>query len=275
MRIVNLIENTCRQGNLQTEHGLSLYVETPNHKILFDTGASDAFWENAQQLNVDLSQVDSLVLSHGHYDHCGGVMAFAKRNPQAVIYLQRRALGDYWLCSATEQRYIGIDPAIKTLPNLRLLDGNWRIDEELFLFTGGGSGRFLPVTNGELWEKTGSGLIADEWTHEQYLAVRTPNHTLLLSGCAHRGLSNIVETYEALFGAPPNIAVSGFHTMNGQGYSREERERIDCLGVHLAEYPTIFYTGHCTGLQPYYWLKEKMGDKIHYFSTGEELVVGV
>lgn len=273
MRIVNLIENTRCRENLRTEHGLSLYVETPNHKLLLDTGASDAFLENAQRMGVDLSQVDILILSHGHYDHCGGVMAFRKRNATAAIYLQRRALGDYWLYSAAEQRYIGMDPAIRTLPNLHLLDGNRQIDEELFLFTGGGSGRFLPITNSELWEKTAFGLVADDWSHEQYLAIRTPKKSLLLSGCSHRGIANILEVYENLFGSAPDVVVGGFHTMNTQGYSRSEREMIDRLGTYLSGYSAVFYTGHCTGQQPYHWLKEKLGDQIHYLSTGEELVL--
>lgn len=76
MRVVSLIENTGKRMDLQTEHGLSLYIETAGHKVLFDTGATDRFLENAEKLGVDLTAVDTLVLSHGHYDHTGASRFF-------------------------------------------------------------------------------------------------------------------------------------------------------------------------------------------------------
>ena len=75
MRVVTLIENTTSREDLVCEHGLSLYVQTGNQKILFDTGQSGAFADNAQKLGIDLRRVGFVVLSHGHYDHgaaCGG-----------------------------------------------------------------------------------------------------------------------------------------------------------------------------------------------------------
>ena len=82
MRIVNLIENIKGNPECDFEHGLSLYVETQKHKLLMDTGCSDKFLENAKRLSVQLENVDSVVLSHGHYDHGGGLLDFAKINFQ-------------------------------------------------------------------------------------------------------------------------------------------------------------------------------------------------
>ncbi len=83
MKIVNLIENTKGDKECLFEHGLSFYVETANHKLLVDTGATGAFMENADKLGVDLSQVDTLILSHGHYDHAGGGFKFCKSKSQS------------------------------------------------------------------------------------------------------------------------------------------------------------------------------------------------
>ncbi|WRK55771.1 MBL fold metallo-hydrolase [Coprobacillaceae bacterium CR2/5/TPMF4] len=89
MKIINLIEDTPGSSNCLYEHGLSFYIETKKHKILMDTGASDAFIKNATQLGIDLKQVDIVVLSHGHYDHSGGILSFVKINPNATIYIQK------------------------------------------------------------------------------------------------------------------------------------------------------------------------------------------
>lgn len=80
MRITVLIENTCKRSDLNAEHGLSLFIETGGLRILFDTGASRAFADNAAQLGIDLRSVDMAILSHGHYDHGGGIARFLELN---------------------------------------------------------------------------------------------------------------------------------------------------------------------------------------------------
>jgi len=76
MLIKALVENTTITDDLGCEHGLSLYIETAKHKILFDVGASELFFQNAKKFGVNIADVDFLVISHGHYDHGGGLKAF-------------------------------------------------------------------------------------------------------------------------------------------------------------------------------------------------------
>lgn len=71
MIIKTLAENTSNDAQFETEHGLSLYIETSKHKLLFDLGASDLFAKNAVKMGVDLSAVDTVIISHGHADHGG------------------------------------------------------------------------------------------------------------------------------------------------------------------------------------------------------------
>jgi hypothetical protein len=110
-------------------HGLSVYAETAHHRILVDTGQNAATWENADALGIDITAVDTVILSHGHYDHTGGVMSFAEKNSAAAIYLNEKAGGDYWnildgKTLAEGARYIGIDQAILRLPQTKLLRGD-------------------------------------------------------------------------------------------------------------------------------------------------------
>lgn len=91
MRITCLIENTASDEKFIAEHGLSLYVETDKAKILFDMGQSDAFVSNADKLGINLSDVDLAILSHGHYDHGGGLRKFLDINKNAPVYINRYA----------------------------------------------------------------------------------------------------------------------------------------------------------------------------------------
>ena len=89
--ITTLVENCVYGRKLQAEHGLSLYIETSGHRLLFDTGASDLFIRNARLLHIDLQKVDYLILSHGHSDHTGGLRHFLELNKQATVVCKREA----------------------------------------------------------------------------------------------------------------------------------------------------------------------------------------
>ncbi|MCR4940176.1 MAG: MBL fold metallo-hydrolase [Treponemataceae bacterium] len=155
MRITALIENTPGVEGCLPLHGLSFFIETERHKILFDFGPSDETLRNAEKLGIDLGQVDVAVLSHGHYDHSGGLLAFAALNPAAKIYMQRGAGGENYAFDGPDKgyRYIGIDKRILQLPQVQLLDGDFRIDEELSLFTVETRPYPLPSTNRRILKK--------------------------------------------------------------------------------------------------------------------------
>ena len=96
MRIINLVENTEGASGCGCENGLRFYIETENHKLHVDTGASDLLLKNAEKLGIDLTKVDTVVLSHGHYDHGGGILPFAEINPEAKIYIPESAFEEYY-----------------------------------------------------------------------------------------------------------------------------------------------------------------------------------
>ena len=95
MKIVTLTDNRTQSNKLETEHGLSLYIETDcGQKILYDTGQSYLFMQNAKKLGIELKDIDKVVISHGHYDHIGGLLAFLKINKIAKVYMNA-TLFDY------------------------------------------------------------------------------------------------------------------------------------------------------------------------------------
>ena len=119
MRIINLVENTEGASGCGVEHGLCFYIETEKHKLLMDAGQTGLLLENAEKLGIDLTQVDTVVLSHGHYDHGGGILPFAKINPTAKIYVPEAAFGEYYSMNKDgEPHYIGLAKEIQELPQV-------------------------------------------------------------------------------------------------------------------------------------------------------------
>lgn len=275
MKIINLIENTEGHSGCTAAHGLSFYVETAKHKLLLDLGPSGETIRNAQILGIDLSAVDTVILSHGHYDHSGGILPFTKFNDRAIIYMQESAVDDYYADDgegAPERfRYIGIDKEIAKLPQVRFLRGGTRIDDELELFVMNGSS-CVPFTNRRLLVRRGDGYQQDHFCHEQFLVIHEGGRSVLMSGCAHNGILNILEAFLDRYGKAPDLAVSGFHLMKKTEYRDSELREIEETAQELAKYPTHFVTCHCTGTTAYSVMKQIMGEQLTYVHSGETIV---
>ncbi len=278
MRVVNLIENTKGHDRCAYAHGLSFYVETSKHKLLVDLGPSDAALHNAKELGIDLSKVDTVVLSHGHYDHSGGIMPFANINSEARIYMQETADADYYAddgerAEGERYRYIGIDKAIAGLSQAVKIQGDHRIDDELELFTIKERSHDLPFTNKRLLIKENGELKRDDFVHEQYLVISEGDKKILISGCAHNGILSILDAFKEKYGAEPDMVISGFHLMKKTGYTDDELRQIISIGTELMRYSTKFVTCHCTGETAYEIMKNVLGDQLQYVHSGENVEV--
>ena len=304
MRIINLVENTEGASGCGYEHGLSFYIETENHRLLVDTGASDLLLKNAEKLGIDLTRVDTVVLSHGHYDHGGGILPFAEINPAAKIYIPASAFGEYYSMRDGAPRYIGLAEEIRKLPQVVIVGGGtaaavgpaaeaeeqaaaeaetqasagmtggiFRIDDELSLFSGIGNAHPVPSANQSLRVKTENGLIQDDFRHEQCLVISEGDRKVLLSGCAHHGILNVLDRYRELYGGEPDVVISGFHMMKKSGYSDEDINTIINTALELEKFGTVFFTGHCTGTEPYEAMKKLMDDQLRYVHSGDEIMI--
>ena len=273
MKIITLMENIAKDDTIRAEHGLSLHIETNRHTLLSDCGCTDAFIENAATLSVDLGKVDSVFLSHGHYDHAGGILPFTALNPEATIYMQEKALLPYYHKTESVERYIGIDPAIGALPQLRTLNGDIVIDGELSLFTNVTGRKLWPKGNLELKKKVGDDFLQDEFDHEQYLVITEDSKKVLISGCAHNGILNILDHYHSLYSSYPDAVISGFHMKKKDRYTDDDIATIKETAGKLSELPTKFYTGHCTGEEPFEMMKGIMGEQLSYVYSGSVITL--
>ncbi|MFH1512576.1 MAG: MBL fold metallo-hydrolase [Bacillota bacterium] len=263
MIVKALIENTTNDPELQPEHGLSLYIEANGRKILFDSGQSPAFAHNAAKLNVDLSKVDTAVLSHGHYDHGGGLPAFLSLNGYAPVYLSEHAFGEYISGSG---EYLGINPALRNNPRLRLVTGVTDLGGGLSLLTGEGRALSRPIEAYGLCMRRDGVIVSDDFRHEQYLLITEGNRRVLISGCSHKGIVNIMHWFR------PDVMIGGLHLMKldplGDG-----KAALDAVAKELLQFGTVYYACHCTGVPQYEYLKAQMQDSLFYISTGQEITL--
>lgn len=263
MKILTLIENTACEEQFACEHGLSLYIETARHKILFDAGQTDAFAANASRLGVDLSAVDIAVLSHGHYDHGGGLATFVECNHKAPIYLSRYAFEPHFNAVG---RNIGLDETLRQSGRLVFTDDALVIDEELTVCSCNDRLRqYDTLTCGMSTVENGVP-VPDDFRHEQYLCIREEGKRVLISGCSHKGILNIAEWFK------PDVLVGGFHFMK-LGTTGDDARFITEAARRLCAYPTRYYTGHCTGQEQYKLLKSIMGHRVQAIASGEVITL--
>lgn len=262
MKITALIENTSDNPNLACEHGLSLYLETEQKKILFDMGQSKKFYENAEKLNIDISKADSAIISHGHYDHGGGLSHFLEINAHAPVYIHCQAFGSFY---NADNKFIGLDKKTAENPRIIFTGDKKELGENLCLETKNTAEQLFPMPKQNLKLLTESGFQADVFRHEQYLLIRENNKKILITGCAHKGILNILEWFR------PDYAVGGFHFKQYDLNNCGCKSNLKAIAEKMAEFPTVFYTGHCTGKEQFEFLHAVLGNQISYLSTGQQI----
>ncbi len=265
MKLTMLVNNEAT-GDLKPMHGLSLLIETERHCLLFDLGPDDTLLTNAEKLGVDLTRVDTVVLSHGHSDHGGALAAFLRLNDHATVYAQRAAFEPHFSRVLGLRFSVALDPALQSHPRVRLLDGPFTVDEELSLFTVPHPTQCLSPANNCLCTASGP----DDFRHEQHLLIhREGEAPVLVIGCGHTGVVNALSACPI----PPRACVGGFHLMNPIFRRQAPTALLQQIADALNTYPdTDFYTCHCTGRKACGFLAERV-PRLRYFSAGETLTL--
>ena len=273
MKITVLLENTACRADLYAAHGLSLYLEAAGRRILFDMGPDEGVLQNAKTLGVDLAAVDLAVLSHGHDDHGGGLAAFCRVNHTAPVYVHRRAVGDFCaLAPGKEPRHIGLPPEALALGKRLTLTGDeTALAPGLTLFAGQEPVFDAMAASATLFEQTEAGFIPDDFGHEQNLLIEEGNRAVLVAGCAHRGIVNILAEARRRLGRDPDAVVGGFHLFQLPQDDPASAALIRRTGEALLPGDTVYYTGHCTGGYAYDMLQDILGDRLRPIHGGTVL----
>lgn len=150
------------------------------------------FAENAERLGIDLTQVDIAILSHGHYDHGGGLKRFMEVNKKASIYLSKYAFEPHY--NGTE-KHIGLDVSLAGNGRLIFTEDKLEIDDTLCLYSCNECVREFDLGSFGLNMMQDGELLPDDFRHEQYLLIKENGKTVLISGCSHKGIMDICQWF--------------------------------------------------------------------------------
>lgn len=273
LTVTTLIENSPGEHKgLAIEHGLCLHVAAGSHSILFDTGQSGAFLGNAAKLNIDLSGLDHVVLSHGHYDHSGGLRRLADAAAGFRLTVGRGFFAAKYGDRGAACEYLGndFDEAFleeRGIPWSYLDEPVRRIAPGVHVLTGFPRSRPDEVVNPRFKIRRDGRLEPDSFDDEVLLALESPRGLVVLLGCSHPGVKNMLDAVRERLGQPIHAVLGGTHLVEAEAagldltldYFREND--IQVIGV-----------SHCTGDAAMKRLAA-IADRFYHNRTGSVLFV--
>jgi 7,8-dihydropterin-6-yl-methyl-4-(beta-D-ribofuranosyl)aminobenzene 5'-phosphate synthase len=267
--ITVLAENSVHRPGLLAEHGVSFLVETDGQRVLFDSGQGGVLLKNAHELGISLEPLDALAISHGHYDHTGGLAEVLRLAGSPLVYLHPRAVEPkYSRRDAPPHRRIGIpDPCLHALEEAgnRIIWTDSRTPVGPGVFVTGA----IPRSND--FEDTGGPFYcdqdcrqADDLVDDQALVVESAAGLIVLLGCAHAGVVNTLTYVSQLAGGIAVHAVIG-----GMHLLRAPLERIETTaGALVGSGVREIAPCHCTGFEATSYFRQRFGERCIQSSVG-------
>ena len=269
MKLCVLVDNAPGvQEELISEHGLSILMEHDRKKWLIDTGLSDAFAKNASLLDIDIAEVDYLVLSHGHIDHCGGLETFLSLNNKAKIYLSANIGNNhYYSTRHGDKRDISLNHSLieKHRQRFVFVEKNTKVNDNVNIITSFTNNYPKPIANNTLLANDS----LDDFIHEIAIEITTHNGVVIVSPCSHNGVINTIEGC----GNNQNVThyIGGTHLVDEYGSNKDLQQLATTI---KRSYPQLtLVSGHCTGERAKKVFHEVLNDKFIEFYTGFTLVI--
>jgi len=274
LRITVISENTVRRSDLLAEHGLAFWIEADGRRLLFDTGQGKVLRRNARQLEIPLDAAEKVVISHGHFDHTGGLKDVLEMNAQVDLYLHPAALErKYHREKTPPHRSIGIPDLDEQALRRRIGNLTWTREPSELLEGVHVTGEIPRRTD---FEDTGGPFYLDEpcaepdpLVDDQALYVETSAGLVVVLGCAHSGVVNTLDYVAELTAGHPVLAVLG-----GMHLLRATPKRLDATIAAFQRYGVErIGAAHCTGMRATTHLWSRLPDRCFECSVGSTLSV--
>jgi len=269
-----LADNHAFRSPFQAEHGFSVLLQMPSRTTLFDTGGSAMFAANAGRMNFELFGVNDIVISHGHYDHASGLPRALIEAPDATLYLHPAALNpQYHQDPDGRMRAIGMPDislqAVRDAENANRLQPVDRaampLDDHTMLITSDGRHQLPPGWRFFTADADGA-IDFDRFNGELSLLWTGDAGSLLVVGCAHTGLAEIITEAEKHAAKPIRAVLGGSHI------DPLPDSAIAELAVFLATRPGMeLHLGHCTGIGGFSRLFRHLPDRLHPIAAGMQI----
>lgn len=264
MKLTVLTENLVNRRGLLAEHGLSVLVEANGRKILFDTGQSDVFLRNAHALGISLHDLDAVVLSHGHYDHGGGLEFALREGITAPVYVGEGALEEKKCLERDGHlKDIGISLNVEAVETA----GFEEIFPDIFLL-----GRIPKLADFEgvspaFMVKSKGQMVQDEMQDEQLLVVCEKGKLHVVAGCCHVGIvSSLLYVKKCFPKEELGMVFAGMHLRSAK------KERLSATIEALGRLnPDWLVPVHCTGMMAIAQMKLAFGEKCLLAEAGKVL----
>ena len=260
LKITTLIENNPdEQGQLLFEHGLSLYIETAEKNILFDTGESGNFIQNAKSLNKNLNTLDYCVISHGHYDHSGGVEEFFKPKYKTID-----VPGYQYNGNSFDEEFI----ASNQISLRKVKEETSYLTDHLIVFHHFSRYTNYEVRNRRFFIKENSKFMPDDFDDEISLGIITEKGLVVIVGCSHIGIINILKTISKRINIPIYAVIGGTHLIEAD--EKRIRKTISTLREMNIQ---LIAASHCTGEEGIRLISEEMKEQFQYNNTGNVIEI--
>ena len=272
--VTTLVENSVAQGakSLLAEHGLSFYIEAGDRKILFDTGQNLAISNNARVLGIDFNRVEAVVLSHGHYDHSGGLQSVLQTNQSFTLYGHPDVFSPKVRKNNGDFRYIGNPMDRSELENRGVALKLSRHPMEIApgVMTSGQielANDFEAVESGFFLQNENE-MTRDTLLDDQCLILETAKGLVILLGCSHRGVVNTLHHVAELKGRDKIHAILG-----GLHLGKASDGKLSKIIDHLQDFDLkMIGVGHCTGPRAFLALANAFKDRVFFNTVGSKVI---
>jgi len=259
-----------KNPELKSGHGLAVHIAINGFSLLYDFGPGGTLLPNAERLGIKLEDVDAAILSHGHYDHSGGIEDFLKVNSKAIVYHGRDAFAPRWSISRGSPREVGIPRKIEGKADRFALIKDLEDRNDFVILPAAPGLRRKPSGNSLLLAGPEGERLQDDFIDELTLVIRGEKGLVVLTGCSHRGILNIVDqiiTYCSK--CPINALIGGFHLRDKEESEENIRFVAEQLGESLPD--SRIYSGHCTEGKAGKILAGTLGERYGKMHTGRVL----